>query len=144
MRLLHRLQPEAGGVVDDHVEPTATVDHGSDELGRRSGGGEIALERGRLPSGGPDLGRQLLQSLLPTGDENRVKAPGGEVAAVASPMPELAPVTMATRFSKLHDDTTAVRVAIVGAGRSPAATSPAVPPATRRSHASCERRGEAS
>jgi 3-hydroxyacyl-CoA dehydrogenase, NAD binding domain len=36
--------------------------------------------------------------------------------AVASPMPELAPVTMATRFSKLYDDTTAVRVAIVGAG----------------------------
>jgi predicted homoserine dehydrogenase-like protein len=31
-------------------------------------------------------------------------------------MPELAPVTMATRSSKLYDDTTAVRVAIVGAG----------------------------
>lgn len=31
-------------------------------------------------------------------------------------MPELAPVTIATRLSKLYDDTTPVRVAIVGAG----------------------------
>jgi hypothetical protein len=39
--LVDRLQPEAGGVVDDHVQAAAVREHALHELGRRLGVGEV-------------------------------------------------------------------------------------------------------
>ena len=84
------------GVVERHVEPPEGVDGRVHHGGHAVLVGDVAGDAERLVAGGGQLvGGGLEGGLVDVGQDDRGSG-FGEGAAVARPMPELAPVTRAT------------------------------------------------